>query len=212
MKEWCYYYSLSDLSKSRRVRSSSSRRQPSKTLSNLDTCLSFFPVAPAAAASATVNLSILTRLIVLGSVWRSVFFFDSIRVFFKQTATLRGRDSGVCITPVGNLTKVLGILRSSSVSEISKSLQICFSVSKFAFTQHNVGDLSNCGGTGCGKVSEHSICRVFRGHLRLTCVKMYDTFYRLDKISYKFLHLGSSQVSWLIDRRVEVGERKFCGD
>ena len=75
---------------------------------------------------------------------------------------------------------------SSSVSEIPNSLQICFSVSESASVQDNVGDILGCGGAGCGNVAEHSICRVFRGHLRLTCVEMYNIFRRLDKYIINF--------------------------
>ena len=68
--EWCYY-SSSDSSKLRRVRSPTSRRQPSSISSDLDTRLSFFPKTRAAAASDTVHLATLARLFVRGSVWRS---------------------------------------------------------------------------------------------------------------------------------------------
>ena len=49
-KEWLYYYSSSDSSRSRRVRSFTSRRPPSSTSSDLDTRMSYFPIARAAAA------------------------------------------------------------------------------------------------------------------------------------------------------------------
>ena len=135
----------------------------------------------------------------------TVAFFDLIRVFFGQVATLRGRDSGVCKTSVWNWTGVWDIEGSSSVCEIPKSLQICSSVSESASTQHNVGDFPGFGGAGCGKVPERSICLVLRRHLRLICVVMYNIFTRLVEIYYKFLHLGCPKGSWLIDTRVEVG-------
>ena len=137
----------------------------------------------------------------------TVAFFDLIRVFLGKATALRGFDFGVCRKSVGNWTGVWGIQRSSSVSEIPKSLQICSSVSECASVQNKVGDIRSCGCAGCGNVAEHSICRVFRGHLRLTCVEMYNIFRKLDKIYYKFPHLGCFEVSWLIERRVEVVRR-----
>ena len=58
------------------------------------------------------------------------------------------------------------------VSEIPKFLQICSSVSESASVHDIVGDIPGCGNAGCTNVAEHSICRVFCGHLRLTCVEM----------------------------------------
>ena len=72
MNEWCYYYSSSDSLRLHRVRSYTSRRQPSSMSSDLHTRLSFFPVTRAAAAFDTVHLATLARLIVRGSVWRSL--------------------------------------------------------------------------------------------------------------------------------------------
>ena len=194
MKEWCYYYLLSDSSRSRRVRSSTLRRQPSSTSSDLDTRLSFFSGSAGCSSfwyRPFGNLGAFIR----PRIGLTVAFFNLIRVFFGQADTLRGRDSGVCRTSVGNWTGVWGIQWSSSVSEIPKSLQSCSSVSESASVQAKVGDIPSCGGAGCGNVAEHSICRVFRGHLRLTCVEMYNIFWRLDKINYKFLQLGCPEGS-----------------
>ena len=100
-----------------------------------------------------------------------------------------------------------GILGSSSHSDIPNSLQICSSVSESASVQHKAGDIPGCTGGGCNNGPDHSICRVFRARLRLTCVEMYNIFWRLDKIYYKFPHLGCFEGSWLIDRQVKVGRR-----
>ena len=70
-KEWSYYYSSSDSSRSRRVRSSTSRRPQSRTSSDLQLRFGFFPKARVAAASDTLHLATLARLFVRGSVWRS---------------------------------------------------------------------------------------------------------------------------------------------
>ena len=76
-KEWCYYYSLSDLSRSRRVRLFTSRRPQSRTSSDLQLRFGFFPPVRAAAASNTVHLATLACLFVRGSVWRSPFLILS---------------------------------------------------------------------------------------------------------------------------------------
>ena len=131
-------------------------------------------------------------------------FVDLIRVFCRQATALRGRDSGVWKTSAWNWAGWWSILGSNSVSEIPKFLQICSSVSESASVHDIVGDIPGCGGAGCGNVAKHSICRVFCGHLRLTCVEIYNKFQRLYKINYKFPHIGCPEGSWLIDRRVEV--------
>ena len=69
MKKWVYSYSLSNSSRSRRVRWSTSRPPPSNTSSDLKSRLIFFPVAQAAAVSDTAHLDTLARLFVRGSVW-----------------------------------------------------------------------------------------------------------------------------------------------
>ena len=137
----------------------------------------------------------------------TVAVFDLVRVFLGQATVLRKFDSNVCRKFVGNWSGVWGIHGFSFFSEIPKSLRICSSVSESVSVQANVNNISGYGGAGCGNVAEHSICRVFRGHLLLTCVEMYNIFCKLDKIYYKFLHLGCIEAVWLIDRRVEVGRR-----
>ena len=107
-------------------------------------------------------------------------YFHLIRVFFRQATALRGRDSGVWRTSACNWAGGWSIQGSSSVSEIPKSLQICSSVCESAFVHDIVCDISGCGGAVCGNFAEHSICRVFCGNLRLTCVEMYNIFRRLD--------------------------------
>ena len=140
------------------------------------------------------------------SIGFTLAFLDLISVFIKQAA-LRGRHYGVCKTSGWDLAGNWGIQGSSSVSEIPKSLQICFSVGESASVQHKVGDIPGCGGAGCCNVAEHSICRVLSGHLGLTCVEIYNIFRWLDKIYYKFPYHGCPKGSLLIDRRVELALR-----
>ena len=134
----------------------------------------------------------------------TAFFVDLIRVFFRQATPLRGRDSGVCRASAWNWFGGWRIHGSNSVSEIPKSLHICSSVSESASVHEKVGDIPGWGCAGCCNVAEHSICRVVYGHWRLTCVEMYNIFWRLDKIYYKFSNLICPENSLLIDRRVEV--------
>ena len=69
-KEWCLYYSLSDSSRTRRVRSSTSRRSPSRTSLDLQLRFGFFPTRLADATSDIAHLATLERLFVWESVWR----------------------------------------------------------------------------------------------------------------------------------------------
>ena len=110
----------------------------------------------------------------------TAIFVDLIRVYFKQATALRGLDSGVWKTSAWNWAGEWSIQSSRSVSEIPKSLQICSSVSESASVYEIVGNIPGCVGAGCTNVAKHSICRVFCGHLRLTCVEMYNIFGRLD--------------------------------
>ena len=68
-KELCLYYSLSDLSRSRLVRSTS-RRSPSRTSLDLQLRFGFFPTRLADVASEIAHLATLARLFVEGSVWQ----------------------------------------------------------------------------------------------------------------------------------------------
>ena len=92
MKEWCNYNSSSESSRPRRVRSSTSRRPPSRKSSDFDTRFVFFPLARAPAASDTAHLATLARLIVRGSVWRTSLFIWS-------TFSLGRRQLCVVATP-----------------------------------------------------------------------------------------------------------------
>ena len=82
------------------MRSSTSRRPPSRTSSDVDTHFVFFPSARAAAATDTAHLVNLGAFIHLRIGLTAIF--DLIRVFLGQAATLRGRDPGVCKTFVEN--------------------------------------------------------------------------------------------------------------
>ena len=205
-KEWCLYYLLSDSSRTRRVRSSTSRRSPSRRSLDLQLRFGFFSDEACGRNFWYCPFGNLLAFI-RPRIGLTTFVIDLIRVFFGHAAALRGRDSGVRKTSTWTWVNVKGIQRSSSVSDISNSLQICSSVSKFASVQHIVWNIPGCIGAGCGNVSEHSIGRNIRNRLRLTCVEMYNIFRRLDKIYNKFPHLGCFEGSWLIDRRVKVARR-----
>ena len=204
-KEWCVYYSLSDSSRSRRVRSSTSRQSPSKKSLTCNCALAFSDEA--CGRSLWYRLFGKLGAFIRPRIGLTTFVVDMILVFFGHAAALHGRDSGVRKTSAWTLAGGGNIQRSSSVSDISNSLQNCFSVSESASVQHKVGDIPGCIGAGCNNVPEHCIGRILRNRLRLTCVEMYNIFWRLNKIYYKFPHLGYSEGSWLIDRRVKVGRR-----
>ena len=76
MKEWCYDYISSDSSRSRRVRSSRSRRLPSRTSSDLNLRFGFFLAARETASSDTDHLATLARLFVRESVFGLLCWFD----------------------------------------------------------------------------------------------------------------------------------------
>ena len=69
-KELCLYYSLSDSSRTRLVRSSTSRRSPSRMSFDLQLRFGFVSTRRADAASDTAHLATLERLFIRGSVWR----------------------------------------------------------------------------------------------------------------------------------------------
>ena len=69
-KEWCLYYSLSDSSRTRLVRTWTSERSPSKTLLDLQLLFGFGPTGLSDAASDTAHLETFERLFVRKSVWR----------------------------------------------------------------------------------------------------------------------------------------------
>ena len=64
--------------------------------------------------------------------WITVICFDIIWVVFGQAAALGVRDSCVCNPSAYTWANNKGIQKFSSVLEISKSQQICFSVSETA--------------------------------------------------------------------------------
>ena len=107
----------------------------------------------------------------------TILFVDLIRVFFRQATPLRGRDSGNCRSYAWNWVGGWSIQGSSSVSEIPRSLQICSSVSESSSVHDKVGDIPGWGCAGCCNVAKHSICQIVFGHLRLTCVEIYNIFW-----------------------------------
>ena len=69
-KEWCLYYSYSNSSRTRRVRSLTSQRSQSRTSFDLQPRFGFYPTRLADATSDTVHLATLERLFVRESVLR----------------------------------------------------------------------------------------------------------------------------------------------
>ena len=67
--EWCCYYLSSDLSRSCQLHSSTSRRSPSRTSSDLQLLFGFVLTGRANTSSDTTHLASLARIFVWGSVW-----------------------------------------------------------------------------------------------------------------------------------------------
>ena len=149
-KESCYYYLLSNLSRSRVVRSFTSRREPSSSSSDLDRAL----------ASIRFREKLQLLIQTIGQRWRvfsSEDRFDGRLLWFNLRFLWAGgnfawsrlrRLQHVCWI----LDRSLRHTRSRSVSEILKLLLICSSMSESAFVQHSVCDYSGCGGVGCDNV------------------------------------------------------------
>ena len=119
-----------------------------------------------------------------------VVFFPFWLPLFVGSPSLRSRASCVRSSSALNWAGNWGGIGSSSVFEITKSLQIFSSVNESASVQTIVRDIVDCVNSNCGNVPEKSISQVFSGHLLLlTCVEMYKVFWKLDKIIYKFSNL-----------------------
>ena len=151
-----------------------------------------FPTWRADAASDTAYLKTLERLFVRKSVWRPSSLIWSASSLGMQR---------LCVVTIPAFAKrplesgpEVEASRGPAVSDIPNYLQICSSVSESASVKHKVGDIPGCTNAGFGNVPEHSICWVFRSR-------------SLDKIYYKFPHIGRPEGSWLIDRRVKVCQR-----
>ena len=167
--------------------------------------IGFFPATRAAAASDTAYLATLARLFVHGSVWR-------LPLLILSSSSLDRRR--LCVVAIPAFAG--RPLKSGPKNEAYRGPSV-FPIlpnpcrSGLAWVSPNLSSTTLAiflsAVTPAAVMSLSTPPAVFSGHLRLTCVELYNIFWWLDKIYYKFLHLGSSEVSWLIDRRVEVGQR-----
>ena len=159
------------------------------------------------AAFDTTYLATLARLFVRGSIWRPSLLnwfalsFES-RVCVIATTAFAGNslETGPEVEAYKNSAP------SPRFQNPCRSAPVWVSLHP---VQHTVSDISGCVGAGCGNVAEHSICRVFHGHLRLTCVEMYNIFRRLNKVYYKLLHIGCFKSCYLINLQVKVCRQKL---
>ena len=190
------YYSSSASSGSRIVRSSTSRRPPSRTSSNLHTRFVFFSAARADAASDIAYVAISACLFVWGSVWRPLLIWSSLFVAdggFEWSRPWR----------LQHVRLILGrSLRHIGVQLRLRDSQILADLLQLVWVRIRPAEsLRFC------VPQEHSIRRIFRGHLQFGCVKMSRVFWRLNKIIYKFLHV-SYQADYLrIDKLHWVARR-----